>query len=237
MSLIIKGRVLSRSNNLSRFEYAIFEFANTAYDEVEGITRLPEALRTKMGADGAFRFEIEPSTNGDGWVGRLRLVDRSGRAYVDTRVLPASGEVDFFTLAKATDIDNVTWPEGETPVLVSDFNKPGGPLQLTDLGTIADDHIPGTFLRVDDSRLPELVLANYLTEEEYAADQLAQNSRQQVFPEAMFWEYDHGLPYCPLVECIQSDGTVLIGAVTYPVNTTKVRIDWDAPTSGTLIVR
>lgn len=243
-TLVISGRVLSRSGK-PRFRYGDFVFEEHAYDEANQIMREPETVRAIMSgpwdadADpnlfGFFRVVLYPSSNGVGWVSKLILTDVDGNTFVDRRIMPPEGEVDYFACAPAVDLDDVVWPVRETPLLVSDFNKPGGPLQLTDQGTISDEHIPGNFLRVGDERMPDL--QNYLTTQGYETDQLSRNSVQIQFPSSVKWVYDHGKSYRPLVMCVQSDGTELFGAVTYPVGTTKVQVEWDAPTSGLLIVR
>lgn len=235
--LLIRGRVLSRSG-APRFRVASLVFQETAHDDEAEITRHPEKIDIEIDAvTGRFATEIYPSTNGGGWVAKLVLISFDGKVYTDYRVLPATGNVDYFECPKATNMDAIVVPTGGTPVLVSDYNKPGGPLQLTTDGTIDEHHIPPDFLRVNDDRLDGIDLANYITKQFYEADQLARRSTSQEFQNASVWEYDHGLPYKPLVECVETDGSVVFGAVTYPTGTTIVRVEWDQPTTGTLIVR
>lgn len=212
-----------------------FHFAQTAYDEQAQITRLPESITIPVNNEGRFDLRLSPSTNGLGWVIKASFTAMDGKIYTDYRSMPATGIVDYFACPKVTQLENVRWPNGETPILISDYNKPGGPLQLTDNGTIADSHIPPEFLRVDDPRMPEL--ANYITKTFYFEDQAARNSLAIHFASSTVWEYDHGFSYDPLVVCKEEDGGVLYGSVSYPVGTTKVVVEWDAPTSGTLIVR
>lgn len=235
--LIVRGRVLSRHNNAPMFRMAQLAFFETNTDMQAQITRVAETLNCPMGDDGRFDVRFSPSTNGAGFVCKLTLIGLDGSIHTEHRTLPATGIVDFFQCPQATELANTRWPNGETPILVSDYNKPGGPLQLTDNGTIDNDHIPGDFLRVDDPRVENIELSNYVTKAFYEADQLTRTSITVPFNTAEVWEFDHGLPYRPLVECVESDGSVVVGAVTYPVGTTKVRVEFDAPTSGTLIVR
>ncbi|UVF61517.1 hypothetical protein SEA_DALANDE_104 [Gordonia phage DalanDe] len=232
--LLIRGRVLSRTGQ-PRFRMATLVFQETAYDEEAEITRHPESVDIQVDpSTGRFATKLFPSTNGGGWVAKLVLVTFDGKVYTEYRTLPATGNVDYFQCPKATNMDAITVPTNAVPVLVADYNKPGGPLQLTTDGTIADQHIPPEFLRLDDERMPEL--ANYVSKPFYEADQLTRNSITREFNNATVWEFEHGLPYRPLVECVETDGSVLIGAVTYPTTTTVV-VEWDAPTTGTLIVR
>lgn len=233
--LLIRGRVLSRTKQ-PRFRIATLVFQETAHDNEAEITSPPESIDIAVDpVTGRFACELYPRTNGGGWTAKLVLVSFDGKVYTDYRVLPATGNVDYFECPKATNMDAITVPTGGTPILVADYNKPGGPLQLTTNGTIADQHIPPDFLRVDDDRLPEL--QNYVTKVFYEQDQLARRSISQEFQNAAVWEFDHGLPYKPMVECIETDGSVLFGAVSHPVGTTKVVVEWDQPTTGTLIVR
>ncbi|AZS07967.1 hypothetical protein SEA_KABOCHA_121 [Gordonia phage Kabocha] len=235
--LVVRGRVLSRYDNRPMFRSAQLSFFETNTDNQAQITRVAETLNCPMGDDGRFDVRFSPSTNGAGFVCKLTLVGLDGRLHVEHRTLPATGIVDFFQCPEATELTNTRWPNGETPILVSDYNKPGGPLQLTDNGTIDNDHIPGDFLRVDDPRVENITLSNYVTKMFYEADQLTRNSISIHFSNQEVWEFDHGLPHTPLVECVEDDGSVLQGAVTYPVGTNKVRVEFDAPTTGTLIVR
>ena len=230
--LIVKGKILNRLGK-PKFRRGEFEFLTMNYEEQTETQRVPEVVAFEMDNAGAFRVELFPSTNGEAWIGRLLLVDFEGRPYIDKRILPSAGEVDYFQCASALDMDEVTWPEGHTPILVSDFNKPGGPLQLTDQGTISPEHIPGDFLRVDDQRIPELV--NYVTKEFYFADQ----NKVKEFPmtSSLQWIAPYDTAYKPIVECVQSDGSTIEGEVSYPPGTNKVVVNWEAPTSGLLILR
>lgn len=233
--LIVKGRILSRTGE-PRFRRGTFEFLQMQYDDTNDTQRLPETVPFELAPDGSFRVVLYPATNGAAWIARLKLQDFDGRLFVDKRTLPPHGEVDYFRCPRAVeDTDDVHWPERETPILVSDFGKPGGPLQLTDQGTIPEDAFPNMFLRVDDERLPELQLWNYLTRDEYEKDQ--NTVREYPFGPSLLWEASYDMDYRPVVECVQSDGTVIHGAVSYPVGTKKVLVEWDAPTSGVLILR
>ena len=233
--LTIKGRILGRDGS-ARFREITFHFAEVTQDNTTRITRLPEAITVPMNATGLFQTTISPSTNGTGFVVKAVLTEYNGAVFSDFRTLPASGEVDYFTCPRATSLNNVRWPNGETPILVSDYNKPGGPLQLTNDGTIADSHIPDDFLRVDDPRLGTIDLANYVTKAYYEADQITRRSITVPFTSSLVWQYAHGFPYRPLIECIDLGGDVVIGGVSYP-DVTTVRVEWDAPTAGTMIVR
>ena len=233
--LYVRGRILSRTMQ-PRFREVVFHFAETNYDTEAQITRLPETIHCDMDSNGRFDVKLYPSTNGTGFIMKGVFTAYDGKVYVDYRIMPSTGVVDYFECPKATAKENTRWPNGETPILVSDYNKPGGPLQLTTQGTIDNKHIPADFLRVDDPRVEHLELTNYLTKVEYEADQLTRNSISANFTNQTVWEYEHGLPYKPLVECVDQGGDVVIGAVSYP-GVTKVRVEWDAPTSGTLIVR
>lgn len=232
--LIIRGRILSRTNQ-PRFREVSFHFGQVNYDEQGQITRLPEQVTVPMDQNGRFDLTLYPSTNDTAWVVKATFTDYDGRIFTDYRTMPPTGIVDFFKTPKATSIENVRWPNNETPLLISDLNKPGGPLQLTDNGTISNEHIPGDFLRVNDERIPELV--NYVTWEDYETDQQNRTAREVHFSEAMVWEYDHGLPYKPGIDVVEEDGSILNGGVTYPIGTTKVVVEFDAPTSGTMIIR
>lgn len=237
--LILKGRVLDRQNR-PKFRVAYLDFGSVNFDAENATQRYPERVDITIDElTGAFRIAVYPASNGEAWVGKMTLIDYNGKPYVDYRVLPADGEVDFFAAAKATSLENVVWPEGETPVLVSDYNKPGGPLQLTDDGTIGDAQVPGDFLRVDDNRIPEL--RNYVTKADYL-EALANNRKTVVhrFDEADVWEFDYstvGIDYHPIVQTFETDGSELEGALSYPVGTTKVLVEWGAPTSGVLVLR
>lgn len=231
--LVIRGRVLSRTGQ-PRFRLATLVFQETAYDTEAEIVRAPERIDIQVDpVTGRFATKIMPSTNGGGWVAKLVLTTFDGKVYTDHRILPATGNVDYFQCPKATNMDAIMHPTGTTPILVEDFNKPGGPLQLTTDGTIADQHIPPEFLRVDDERMPELV--NYVTKEFYEADQLARRTISREFFNSTAWEFEHGLPGMPIVETIETDGSVIWGAVSY--SSGKVLVEFDAPTTGTLIVR
>lgn len=238
--LILKGRVLTRLGT-PKFQYGTLYFTKNNYDEFTGSQLFDEPVDIAIDqVTGAFRVKLYPGTNGDAWTAKMRLIDYNGRVYTDYRVLPPNGEVDFFRAAKAISTEDVSWPEQEHPILVSDYNKPGGPLQLTDDGTIADNHIPGDFLRLNDERIPEL--RNYVTLEDYL-DGLAQNRKTIVvgFPDsAMEWRVDYaerGIDYTPMVQTLESDKTELEGALSYPVGTTEVVVQFDAPTSGVMILR
>ena len=232
--LIVKGRITDRLGN-PKFRLAHFEFKTAADDPDNERHYLPETVAFGMDSTGAFRVSLFPGTNGQAWIATMVLTDFDGQMYLDKRTLPAEGEVDFFACPSAMDIDDVVWPEGETPILVSDFNKPGGPLQLTDQGTIGTAQMPSNFIRIDDERLPDLVLWNYITRDEYDADQ---NARIEIeFPSSLTWLTTYITGYRPIVECVQSDGTTIEGAVSYPVGTNTILVEWDAPTSGVLILR
>ncbi|AKL88383.1 hypothetical protein BH789_gp102 [Gordonia phage GMA6] len=235
--LVIRGRILSRTGQ-ARFRQIVFHFAELNRDDATKVTRLPEAITVPMDQTGLFEVAINPSTNGGGFIIKAVLTTFSGEIFTDFRTLPATGTVDYFQCPRATSLDNIRWPNGETPVLVSDYNKPGGPLQLTDEGTIDDSHIPPDFLRIDDPRLEDigLNLSNYVTKVYYEADQLARRSITIPFTNLDVWEYTHNMGYRPLVACIDQGGDEVHGAVTYP-DTATVRVEWDAPTSGTMIVR
>jgi hypothetical protein len=237
--LIVKGRVLTRTGT-PKFRVGVLYFAQKNYDETAGVQLFDEPVDVEIDSNGAFRVSLYPGTNGDAWVAKMKLTDYNGRVYSDYRVLPAEGEVDFFRAAKAISTEDVTWPAQEHPILVSDYNKPGGPLQLTDTGTIADRHIPGDFLRVNDDRIPEL--RNYVTLEDYL-DGLAQNRKTIVVEfvdSSTEWRVDYaeqGIDYTPMVQTLESDKTELEGALSYPVGTTEVVVQFDAPTSGVMILR
>ena len=233
--LIVRGRILSRTH-LPRFREITFHFAQVDYDTEAQITTLPESITCPLDSNGRFDVKLYPTTNNVGFVMKGVFTSFDGKVYVDYRTMPATGIVDYFECPKATAKENVRWPDGETPILVSDYNKPGGPLQLTTQGTIDNKHIPADFLRVDDPRVEHLDLTNYLTKVEYEADQITRNSISISFTNQDVWTYTHGFPYRPLVQCVESDGSVLLGAVSYPSSTT-VRVEWDAPTTGTMIVR
>lgn len=233
--LIVRGRILSRTHQ-PRFREVVLHFAETNYDTQAQITRLPESITCPMDSTGRFDVKLYPSTNGAGFIIKGVFTAFDGKIYTDYRTMPSTGIVDYFECPKATAKENTRWPNGETPILVSDYNKPGGPLQLTDRGTIDDKHIPGDFLRVDDPRVEHLELSNYLTKIDYEADQLVRNSLSVPFTNQTIWEYTHNLGYRPLVECVDQGGDVVMGGVSYPDSTT-VRVEWDAPTSGTMIVR
>lgn len=238
--LILKGRALTRQDK-PMFRIGTLKFQNSSYDSVNGVQHFPEDVEIQFDANGAFRVSVWPGTSGESWVGRMDLVTHTGRPYVDLRVLPAEGEVDWFFAPRATEEEKVVWPSDRFPVFVDDYNKPGGPLQLTNNGTIAESHIPGNFLRVDDYRLPELFLKEYLTDAEYKQDQERRRRTQSIeFQSSMRWEYDYsvlGIDYQPIVQTFDSDRTELEGALSYPVGTTTVLVEWDAPTSGVLVLR
>lgn len=233
--LIIVGRVLSRTGQ-PRFRNASLVFQDTNYDTEAQTTSLPESIDCELDeATGVFRVVLNPRTNGEGFMVKLVLVAFDGQPYVDYRICPPTGRVDYFSLPKATNMDAVRLPTDAVPVLISDYGKPGGPLQLTDNGTIAEENIPPDFLRIGDDRLPEL--KDYVTKAFYLQDQIARRSTEVQFTGEQTWEYDHGLPYHPHVVCVETDGNTIMGGISYPVNTTKVIVDFDAPTSGTMYLK
>ena len=234
-TLVIRGHILSRTGQ-AVFRHIVFHFAELTHDTTTGVTSLPEAVSVTLDSAGKFEASIIPSTGGTGFIVKGVLTAYDGKVFTDFRTLPSTGSVDYFACPKATSIDNIRWPGGESPVLVSDYNKPGGPLQLTEAGTIDDSHIPDDFLRVDDPRVETIDLSNYVTKTFYEADQIVRRSLTVPFTGLSVWEYHHALGYQPLVSCIDQGGDVVYGAVTYP-DTATVRVEWDAPTSGTMIVR
>lgn len=238
--LILKGHATTREGK-PKFRIGVLRFPKASYDEANSVQHFEEGVDIAFDSLGRFRVSVYPGSSGEAWIGQLNLTDYRGKVYREARVLPATGEVDWFTAPFATDEDLVMIPENRYPILTTDYNKPGGPLQLTDQGQIQDSHIPGDFLRVDDDRLPDLFMKNYLTAPDYYNDQKAQRRTYQVqFFNQTEWVFDFselGIDYVPLVQTFDSDMSELDGALSYPVGTTKVLVEWDAPTSGLLVLR
>lgn len=231
MTLVLRGRVLD-PNRKPRFRVGRMEIARPMYSD-ETDTYYTEGGRDfAFDETGFFRFEVASPADDEAFVGRLLMTDFDGRVYSDRRVLPPSGDVVWFECPKAVD---GTWePEAEetrTPIFVSDYNKPGGPLQLTNDGTISDKHIPSDFLRLDDPRMPEL--SAYLLKTDYERDFVQRLSQEFHFPDTQLaWLAIHNLPYRPAgVTTVQNDGTEIVGSVSYPGHQ-QVLVQWSVPTSG-----